>query len=159
MKHALLFLLALFSSACLQQGNEGGALTTSLLAQEGAQDQEYTKIEWIWNDLPSGLRKAREENKLVLIDFWAGWCYWCIKMDGEVMNSTRVAALVMKDFVPVKIDTDLPQNSGLLKTYRVVGTPAFVVLTGDGRVITQTLGFKTKEEFISFLRQSRERAG
>lgn len=79
-------------------------------------------------------------------------------MDTEVMNSTRVVDTVMKNFVPVKIDTDLPGNYGLLKTYKIIGTPAFVVLDGNGRIITQTLGFKSEEEFMFFLRESLERA-
>lgn len=157
MRLLLLMFLIPFFNACLQQGGESSALTTSLLAQETSKEIGYAEIIWTWNDLPSGLRKAREEDKLVLIDFWAGWCYWCIKMDTEVMNNTRVINTVMKDFVPVKIDTDLPENSGLMKTYKIIGTPAFVVLDGNGRIITQSLGFMREDEFLIFLQTSLER--
>ena len=148
-----------FFGGCLQDG--GGPPAAPALAQEtvDVEGEGYAEIVWIWNDLPAGLRMAREEDKPVLIDFWAGWCYWCVKMDTEVMNSTRVVDMVMKNFVPVKIDTDLPESTGLLETYRIIGTPAFVVLSGDGRLITQSVGFMAEEEFMVFLRQSLERAG
>jgi thioredoxin-related protein len=74
-------------------------------------------------------------------------------MDEEAMNSSAVVEVVMKNYVPIKIDTDLSQNNGLLKTYRIIGTPAFVVLDRDERIIAQTLGYMSEEEFLAFLRR------
>lgn len=160
MRNALLLPLALvFLNACLQGDYEGGDLTAPVLAQDAAPELEYSKIGWIWNDLPAGLKIAADEDKLVLIDFWAGWCYWCVKMDEEAMNSSAVVEMVMKNYVPVKIDTDLSQNNGLLKTYRIIGTPAFVVLDRDERITAQTLGYMSEEEFLTFLRRGLDAEG
>lgn len=153
MKKAMLLpIILIFFNACLQSGYGSDSLTAPVLALEAEQEPEHLEINWVWNDLSAGLRKAKEEDKLVLMDFWAGWCYWCVKMDEE-MNSSAVVEM-MKNYVPVKIDTDLPQNSGLLSTYRIIGTPAFVILDGDKRVLAQGLGYMPEKEFLSFLERA-----
>jgi uncharacterized protein len=52
------------------------------------------------------LARAREENKPVLLDIGAVWCHWCHVMDGESYEDPKVAELLNRDFVCIKVDRD-----------------------------------------------------
>lgn len=45
-------------------GNSGGGTTGGTVEKSGI---------WIMNDLEAGKKQAKEEGKLLLIDFWADW--------------------------------------------------------------------------------------
>lgn len=114
-------------------------------------EKNAAQIEWIWNDVGKGIQIAKAENKPVLIDFWASWCHWCMKMDEEVLSDKEVVAFVSQNFVPVKIDSDLEQNSKLLRLYSVYGTPTFIILDKNSMAIAKAVGYKPKAEFLNFL--------
>lgn len=109
------------------------------------------QINWIWNDLNKGIQVAKEMDKPVLINFWADWCIWCVKMDKEVMSDVEVIDFVSENFVPVKIDSDLPENRGLLMFYRITGHPSFVILDKNGRFRAKAVGYMPKDIFLQFL--------
>ncbi|NOZ58308.1 MAG: thioredoxin family protein [Euryarchaeota archaeon] len=108
-------------------------------------------INWIWNDLERGIEIARKENKPVLISFWAEWCGWCVKMDREVMTDAEVVRYISANFVPVKINSDLPENRNLLLVYQITGHPSFVILDSEGRFLGKTVGYMPKEVFLQYL--------
>ena len=109
------------------------------------------KISWIWNDLQRGIEIAGREDKPVLVDFWAEWCSWCVKMDREVMSDTEVAQYISRNFVPVKINSDLPENRNLLLMYQITGHPSFVILDSNGSFLGKTIGYMPKEVFLQYL--------
>ncbi len=49
---------------------------------------------------------ARAEDKPILLDIGAVWCHWCHVMDGESYEDPRVAELLNRDFVCIKVDRD-----------------------------------------------------
>lgn len=81
--------------------------------------------------LAAGLAQAKKENKPVFIDFWATWCKNCLAMN----KTTFVDPGVVKRLDPyVKIkyqaeDPKAPETSEVLKQYKVIGLPAYVVLS------------------------------
>ncbi len=109
------------------------------------------QINWIWNDLNRGVQVAREVDKPVLISFWAEWCSWCVKMDNEVLSDKEVIDFVSENFVPVKIDSDLPENRRLLILYQITGHPSFVILDKDGKFLGKAIGYMPKDIFLQFL--------
>jgi len=113
---------------------------------------EYSKrLQWIWNDIDLALERAKSENKLVLVDFWAGWCGWCAKADKEVFPTTRVEDVILKYYIPIKIDTDAyPQ---IQMKYEVRGLPTIVILDKDGKIKGTIVGFRKAEEFVTLLLQ------
>jgi len=96
-----------------------------------------------WN--ADTLARARRENKLLFVSVGYFACHWCHVMQRESYRNLQIAAILNRDFIPVKVDREL--NSGLddaLQTFSAQlngaagwplnafvtpeGYPAFVVL-------------------------------
>jgi uncharacterized protein len=50
--------------------------------------------------------RARAEDKPILLDIGAVWCHWCHVIDRESYDDPRIAELINRLFVPVKVDRD-----------------------------------------------------
>src|SRR5713101_3667043 len=57
-----------------------------------------------WGD--AAFAAARAADKPILLDIGAVWCHWCHVMDGESYEDPRVAELLNRDFVCIKVDRD-----------------------------------------------------
>jgi uncharacterized protein YyaL (SSP411 family) len=83
-------------------------MTAARLAQaqsaylRSAKDQP---VDWHpWGS--EAFERARMENKPVLLDIGAVWCHWCHVMDHESYEDARVAELLNRDWVCIKVDRD-----------------------------------------------------
>jgi uncharacterized protein YyaL (SSP411 family) len=54
----------------------------------------------------AAFRRAREEDRPILLDIGAVWCHWCHVMDRESYEDPDTAALINELYVPVKVDRD-----------------------------------------------------
>jgi len=122
-----------------------GILACGALLQAVAGD-----VNWM-TDVPKAQAKAKEENKLVLLDFTGSdWCPWCMKLNKEVFSTPEFAAYAQKNLVPVEVDfprnkaqTDEQKkaNDALQQKYKVEGYPTVVVLDSQGKKIGE-LGYE-----------------
>jgi uncharacterized protein YyaL (SSP411 family) len=65
----------------------------------------HQPIDWYeWGE--EAFRKARAEEKPVLLDIGAVWCHWCHVIDRESYENPEIAAMINQLFVPVKVDRD-----------------------------------------------------
>ncbi len=62
-----------------------------------------------WN--ADTVARARRENRLLFVSVGYFACHWCHVMQRESYKDPRTAALLNRDFIPVKVDREL--NSGL----------------------------------------------
>lgn len=111
--------------------------------------------------LSDALRQAKAEDKTVLLHFGAPWCSWCHRLENWLARP-EVAAILAKDFVDVKIDTDrtIGGKQMLEKMTKGVqsGIPWFAFLDANGEVVAdsfvaagQNLGYPyTDEEMAAF---------
>ncbi|CAM3095625.1 thioredoxin [Streptobacillus ratti] len=92
------------------------------------------------------LKEICEKEKVVLVDFFATWCGPCKRL-GPVLDELSEEA----DFSIVKIDVDqFPELAG---EYGVRSIPTLFVVK-DGEKVATDLGFKTKEELISLVKNN-----
>ncbi len=120
--------------------------------------ETLTEIKWV-GSYDRGLEIAKNENKPLLLYFWASWCPWCKKMDSEVLPNPVVVGAISRSFVPVKVDIDAKENAELLRKYMFRGTPTFVVvdaeeeilMSGDGKIPGYLVGYRKVEDFLQFL--------
>lgn len=68
-------------------------------------------------------KNKAKEDKLVLVDFYTGWCGWCKKLDVETYKDPEVVALMNKYFYPVKFDAEQKDSVSFAnKMYRFDAT-------------------------------------
>jgi YHS domain-containing protein/thioredoxin-related protein len=99
----------------------------------------------------SAKREAANTNRLVLIHFWADWCSACKKMEREVLNQPQVAAAILVNYVPVKVNADFfPTTS---KQYGVTVLPTDVIVTPEGQLIQKFQGMAAASQYVAGLNQ------
>ena len=96
---------------------------------------EVSEVTGPWDkSLEAGLRRGLDQNRPVIVDFWATWCKNCLAMD----KSTFKDSSVLKDleaYVPVKYQAEHPEESPhreVMDRLGVIGLPTVVVLKPKG---------------------------
>ena len=72
------------------------------------------------------LRKAGEQGKPVMIDFYTDWCGWCKKMDSVIEQVPDT----MAKFAYYRVNAE--QEKALAQQFQVRGYPTFVFVKPDG---------------------------
>ncbi len=104
--------------------------------------------------IPEGLKRARSENRLVLVDFWRDQCPWCVRLERETLVDERVLK-ALGEVVAVKAkNTDHPKE---IQEYGVDGYPTVALLDPDGRAIDTYAGYMAADPFLAWLQSSRDR--
>ncbi|MFO7894618.1 MAG: thioredoxin domain-containing protein [Longimicrobiales bacterium] len=120
-----------------EETGDGGGLTDSKspFLRHGAEQP----VDWLpWGE--EAFRRAREEDRPILLDIGAVWCHWCHVMDRESYEDPDTAALINERYVAVKVDRD--ERPDIDARYqRAVqsligqgGWPLTAFLTPDGEV-------------------------
>jgi len=93
--------------------------------------------------LAAGTATAATEGKRVFLHFGAPSCDWCHKLD-DWMAKPAIAAILAKEFVYVKVDTErMPGGQALLTKHRRSAgdtIPWIAFLAGDGTALTTSTG-------------------
>ncbi len=112
---------------------------------------------WMKNQYREALAKARQENKLVFVNFTGYACTNCHWMKANMFPRPEIAGL-LNNFVLVDLFTDgtdavSEQNQQLEeKRFGTVAIPFYAILDPDEHVLATFPGLtKNPEEFVSFL--------
>lgn len=100
----------------------------------------HNPVNWYaWNE--NSLKKAKDENKLMLISIGYAACHWCHVMEKESFEDSTVAAVMNSNFINIKVDReerpDVDQiyiSAVELMTGRA-GWPLNVITLPDGRPV------------------------
>jgi thiol:disulfide interchange protein len=105
------------------------------------------KVEWE-RDLPSALERARNEDKPVLITFYADWCVWCKRFESTTLRDAQVASMLSDRVVPLSLNVD-GAGKELSYEYRVDGLPTILVLDAGGRELGRIPGYMPPQSFLA----------
>lgn len=121
---------------------------------------EQDELDWMKNDLPGALLRAKAEGKHVFVDFTGYTCTNCRWMEANMFPVPEVKA-EMEKFVLVSLYTDgegeiyYRQQRFQEQTFKTVALPFYAVFDADGNPISTFPGLtRDPKEFIDFLRQS-----
>lgn len=127
-----------------------------------AHSQVLTLNWYSWNE---GYKKAKQTNKILLVDIYTDWCGWCKKMDKETYSQAEVINLINKYFIPVKFNPektnisyevegsfyDGRQLHAMLVNNQPTGYPTTVFLFTKERKLYLQPGYQGPDQFIQLL--------
>jgi thiol:disulfide interchange protein DsbD len=102
------------------------------------------------------LQRAKAENKLVMLDYYADWCISCKEMEAITFTNPEVAK-AMGRFVLVQADVTINslQSQALLKQFSLYGPPAILFFNGAGdeQKSLRVVGFMVPSRFLERLQE------
>lgn len=99
------------------------------------------------------LQVARQEQKLVLIDFYTSWCGPCKQMARDVFPQKKMGEYINPRLVAVKLDAE-KEGKDAARLYGVKAYPTYVVVTPDRRLVNSFAGAMSADEFIRKLEKA-----
>jgi hypothetical protein len=93
--------------------------------------ESNSEIKWL--SFEEGLKKAKQENKLILMDIYGKWCHWCNVMENTTYRNRKVIELINKYYIPVRVDAD--KYPDINKKYNQGGLPSTLILDKDGNIV------------------------
>ncbi len=91
--------------------------------------------------LATALKTAKEEDKRVFLHFGAPWCGWCHRLE-DWMADEKVAGILSKHFVDVKIDIDRTLRGNEMKGHMTkgqsAGIPWYAFLDAEGKIVVDS---------------------
>ena len=115
-----------------------------VISEQGVQYEGFEKA----------LQKAKQEDKIIMLKVMTKDCYFCRKMEREVMIEKEVVEFLEQDFIPVSIyisTTELPLG---LKTEL---TPSFIFIDKNAKVLLNIPGAWNKMDFLDILREAKRK--
>jgi thiol:disulfide interchange protein DsbD len=107
-------------------------------------------------ELDVQLNRAKQENKLVLLDFYADWCISCKEMEVNTFTNAEVSK-ELKQFVLLQADVtaNSPENQALLKCYGLYGPPGILIFTQNSEELKslRVIGYMPPQRFLEQLQK------
>jgi uncharacterized protein len=101
---------------------------TNELAKESSPyllQHAHNPVNWVAFS-PDAFRKAKEENKIVLVSIGYSACHWCHVMEHESFEDEKVAQLMNEHFINIKVDREERSDVDMLYMHAVQ------LMTGQG---------------------------
>jgi thioredoxin-related protein len=61
----------------------------------------------VWYNMTDGFAKAKKEKKILVVDVYTDWCYWCKVMDKETYENPAIVKKMKKYFIGVKFNPEV----------------------------------------------------
>lgn len=116
--------------------------------------QNATGVKYYKGTFDDFLREARRDHKPILIEFWAGWCAPCKKMDTETYQDAQLSTYVNHNYLTYRMDIESIDGLAIVEKYGIEVFPTLLVADYKGNEISQLKGFyspKYLEEVLANL--------
>ncbi len=95
------------------------------------------------------LKKAKEEKKIVFIDFYTSWCGPCKHMSTEIFTQDTVGKYFNENFINYKIDAEKGEGPKIASKFKVSAYPTFVFVNDKGELVYRFLGGRSVDALIA----------
>lgn len=103
-------------------------------------------LQW-GTDLNQAMQEAKNTDKKIFVDFYAGWCSYCQEMDEVTYTDPQVKEKLTQNYVLLKVDVD--ENPELSSQYQAYSLPTMIILDSNGNEIKRIIGYQTPEELLN----------
>lgn len=98
-------------------------------------------------DYKKALAKAKKKNKQVMFVMVANFCPWCIKLEKKVLSDKSLNTQIHKNYIPLILNRE---EGNFPKKFNAPVIPTvFFVDSKDESIITKTVGYNNRYQFIS----------
>jgi thioredoxin-related protein len=101
------------------------------------------------DDWDLALRRAKREDKPVILYFFTAYCSYCQAMDKEVLAENEINTNLKKNIVYLRVDVE--KRDDLARFYGIRGYPTTTFLEPNGQQIIQIPGYIEKGTFKKLL--------
>jgi thiol:disulfide interchange protein DsbD len=106
---------------------------------------------WLEQDFEGALKRAKAENKLVLVDIYAEWCAQCKELDEKTWPDPAVREWIAKNAIAVRIDTDAKRKD-LQPVFKITGYPTVMLMDAEGKEVRPRLmGFEKPAGMVAWM--------
>lgn len=99
-----------------------------------------------WEDSFEGaMKKARAQNKPILVDFYADWCGPCKLMEQSVYPDRNVIAQ-SQNWVTVKVNGE--KRPDVMQAYGISGYPTLLFAHSNGQPVASTTGYLDAPQLV-----------
>ncbi len=145
----LLAFIAVFESGAVSHYAAGNLITTAKPISE----MSSQKDSWIYN-YEEGMKKARAENKPVIIDFYADWCLPCKQIEAQIFKNQQFIDASNR-FIKIKLDCTQPANEGAIiknQKYNSPYMPYIIFYDGKGnKSDAEVRGYTSLDEMLEII--------
>ncbi len=106
-------------------------------------------VNWVYDEA-TALETAAQENRLVMLDFYATWCGACNELDHKTFSDQRVVDR-LEEYVTVKIDFSAKVDKTLKEKYNVPGLPVVIFMDGHGNTYERIEKFVKPEKMLEII--------
>lgn len=107
--------------------------------------------------LEDGFQIAQQENKPVMIYFWAVWCQYCARFQTDTLGNQDVKKILEEDYVLVAMDLDIDKE--IVQQYGVSYPPYLVFMDTKRDVIERVPGAVEPGYLLPIVIQVRGKVG
>jgi len=101
----------------------------------------------VFYTLDAALKVGKEQNKKIIIDFFADWCIPCKKMDAEVLGHSKTKSTLGREFILLKLDAE-KEGKGLAKRFTIGAYPSYIVTDVNLQEVGRVVGALPLDNFL-----------
>ena len=105
------------------------------------QNQKKDSI-YFFGTFDEAIEVAKEENKLLFLDFYTVWCGGCKSYDRFVFSDSTVQEYLEADFIFKSVDAEKGEGIELKNKFGVAGYPTLIIADQEGGEIGRIVGFE-----------------
>jgi thiol:disulfide interchange protein DsbD len=135
------------------------AITTTGNGSHASQHLQFERIKSV-ADFEAALQTSSAQGKPVMLDFYADWCTYCIKMEEYTFPDPQVqAALADVTLLQADVTANDAEDLALLNHFNLFAPPAILFFGADGqeRSNHRLVGFMDAEDFLAHVNNALNR--
>jgi len=104
--------------------------------------------------LEESFQIAQQENKPVMMYFWAIWCQYCARFQTDTLGNPQVKKILEEEYVLVAMDLDIDRD--VAQKYGVSYPPYLVFMDPKGNVLQRVPGAVDANYLLPIVAQVRD---